>query len=246
MTMTNPQQIAAQIATMRERLASAAQRVGRDPAAVTLIAVTKTHPPAAVLAALAANITDMGENRVQEAVEKAAQLEAEQATLRWHLIGHLQRNKAKQAAALFAMIHSLDSLRLAETLSHHAQELRSTPLPVLLQVNVSGEASKEGFDLPGGVEHEALPQFREQVAQIATLPGIRIEGLMTIAPIVAVPEQARPVFRALRLLRDDLAATLPGLALHQLSMGMSDDAEVAVEEGATMVRLGRAVFGTRG
>jgi PLP dependent protein len=239
-------QIAENIAAVRDRIARAAHAAGRDPAEVTLVAVSKTHPAEAVLAALEAGAADFGENRVQEAEQKILALEAERARLRWHLIGHLQRNKARLAARLFDRIHSVDSLRLAEALDRYAAELRPEhPLSILLQVNVSGETSKEGFDLPGALANPALPAFVAEVERIAALPNLRLEGLMTIAPLVEDAERVRPVFRDLRLLRDALSERVPGLALSQLSMGMSDDLDVAIAEGATLVRVGRAIFGAR-
>lgn len=189
----------------------------------------------------------MGENRVQEASEKMELMSAERARIRWHLIGHLQRNKAKQAAH-FDMVHSIDSLRVAEALSHQveAQSLvGQRRLPVLLQINVSGEASKEGFDLPGGIAHPGLPSLLAEVERILALPHLEVQGLMTIAPWGDDPQAARPTFRALRLLRDELARRFPAFSWHHLSMGMTDDFEVAIEEGATLVRVGRAIFGSR-
>ncbi len=243
--------IARNIAAVRARIAAAADRVGRDPAAVTLVAVTKTQPPEAVAAALAAGVADFGENRVQEAAEKMPLVEA--AGLRWHLIGHLQRNKARKAAAIFDLIHSLDSVRLAETLDRYVEVDAplhtygtSRRLPVLLQVNIAGEAQKEGFELAGGLgNREALPGFWEDVARILGLQHLDVRGLMTIAPYVADPEQVRPVFRALRELRDELAVRFPAASWQELSMGMTGDFEVAVEEGATLVRVGTAIFGER-
>lgn len=232
------------VARVRVRIAAAARRAGRSPAEITLVAVTKTHPAEAVAAALAAGVPDTGENRVQEAAEKVAQLASQRGAIRWHLIGHLQRNKARLAAELFDMIHSLDSLRLAEALSRHGDNRDA--LDVLLQVNVSGEASKEGFALPGGAENRAaLPAFLADVGRIVALPGIRVRGLMTVAPWGSDPEAARPAFRALRLLRDELAQGFPQADWSQLSMGMTDDFEVAIAEGATIVRVGRAIFGER-
>lgn len=240
--MSDP--IQQRVEQVRERIAAAAQRAGRSPAAITLVAVTKTHPAEAVAAALATGVADMGENRVQEASEKIAQLASQRGAIRWHLIGHLQRNKARQAAELFDLVHSLDSLRLAEALSRNVSAQRV--LDVLLQVNVSGEASKEGFGLPGGVENRAaLPALLADVERIVALPGLRVRGLMTVAPWGSDPEQARPTFRALRLLRDELSRRFPQADWSQLSMGMSDDFAVAIEEGATIVRVGRALFGQR-
>ena len=242
------QQIAHNIAAIRERIAAAAVRAGRSPDEITLIAVTKTHSARRVDLALAAGVTDCGENRVQEADEKIELLRESGA--RWHLIGHLQRNKAKRAAALFDMIHSLDSLKLAEALNRHVEEaslLGQRRLPVLLQVNVSGEATKEGFDLVGGVTNQtALASLVEAARQIVALPQLDVQGLMTVAPYSDDPEDARPVFRALRELRDELTRQIPEAAWQHLSMGMTGDFEVAIEEGATLVRVGRAIFGERG
>jgi hypothetical protein len=239
--------IAHHIEAVRGRIAAAARRAGRQPDAITLVAVTKTHPPQVVQQAIAAGVIHLGENRVQEAQEKIAALQAERARVRWHLLGHLQRNKAKAALSLFDSIQTLDSLRLAETLNHQAQQATpAQPFPVLLQVNVSGEASKEGFALPGGLEnHERLSGFMAQVAEVLALPHLQVRGLMTIAPYSDDPQTARPVFRRLRLLRDDLARRFPAADWSQLSMGMSSDFEVAIEEGATIVRIGRALFGER-
>ncbi|WP_029215134.1 YggS family pyridoxal phosphate-dependent enzyme [Kallotenue papyrolyticum] len=243
--MQREQQIADNLARVRERIAAAARRSGRASEAITLVAVTKTHGPAIVRLAQAAGITDCGENRVQEAEQKIAALR--DLPLRWHLIGHLQRNKARRAVALFDLIHSVDSLRLAQTLDRLvAEQAPPRRLPVLLQINVSGEASKEGFDLPGGLDNrQALPAFYATIAQIVALPHLELRGLMTIAPYSNDPETTRPVFRALRLLRDDLARRFPQAGWNQLSMGMTNDFEVAIEEGATIVRIGRALFGER-
>lgn len=250
-TVDRAQQIADNVTAVQERIAAAAQRAGRNPAEVTLIAVTKTHPATLIVEALAAGLADCGENRVQEAEEKIALLGA--AETRWHLIGHLQRNKARRAATLFDMIHSVDSLKLAEMLDRQVAEdwaqqaaTDQRRLPVLLQINVSGEASKEGFALAGGREQQvALPPFFETVAQIAALPHVNVQGLMTVAPYSDNPADARPTFRALRLLRDELARRVPGASWQHLSMGMTGDFEVAIEEGATLVRVGRAIFGVR-
>ena len=250
--MEQVEEITRNVAAVRERIAVAATRAGRDPSGVTLVAVSKTHPPALVEAAAVAGVTDFGENRVQEAAEKIPEVTATPG-LRWHLIGHLQRNKARKAAAIFDLIHSLDSVRLAETLDRHvAQDTPPHPdgtlrrLPVLLQVNIAGESQKEGFDLAGGLgNREALPGFWEDVQHILDLQHLDVRGLMTIAPYVADPEQVRPVFRALRELRDELAVRFPAASWQELSMGMTGDFEVAVEEGATLVRVGTAIFGER-
>jgi PLP dependent protein len=238
---------AERLAAVQQRIAAAARRAGRDPQEITLVAVTKTHPPEMIAAAIEAGALQLGENRIQEAEAKIAALSARRPQLTWHLIGHLQRNKARRAAALFDMVHSVDSLRLAESLSRAAaEEHNGKVLPILLQVNVSGEAGKEGFDLPGGAENRAqLPPFLSTVEQILALPALRVSGLMTIAPFVDDPQTVRPVFRDLRRLREALAQHFPAANWQHLSMGMTDDFEVAIEEGATIVRIGRAIFGER-
>lgn len=213
-------------------MAAACQRAGRSPDDVTIVGVSKTFPPALVAEACRAGLADVGENRVQEATAKVPDVQALGCRPRWHLVGHLQRNKVKTAMGLFDIIQSVDSARLAEAISRHAENLptgRESPLPVLLEVNVAGEASKFGF---------APEELAPAVEQMAGLPGLAVQGLMTVAPLVENPEDVRPVFRKLRLLRD-------ALGLHHLSMGMTDDFEVAIEEGATMVRIGRAIFGPR-
>ncbi len=179
---------------------------------------------------MALGVVDFGENRIQEALPKIAALGPGP---RWHLIGHLQRNKVRRAVEAFTLIHSVDSLPLAEAIARRA-EGSGAPAPVLLQVNVAAEPQKRGF------APEALPEVARRVA---ALPAIRLRGLMTIAPLVENAEDVRPVFRRLRELRDALAAEWP--AGDELSMGMSDDFEVAVEEGATLIRVGRAIFGER-
>jgi pyridoxal phosphate enzyme (YggS family) len=215
--------VAERLALICERAARAAERAGRAPAEVTIVAITKSFPPEAIEEAAAAGIAHIGENRVQEAAAKIPSLHHLPVT--WHMVGHLQTNKAKTALELFDIIQSVDSLRLAEALSHRAER----PVPVLLEVNAAGEASKFGFSPP------EVPQAAEAVAR---LPHLNVCGLMTIAPLVSDPEEVRPLFRELRRLRD-------ALGLAELSMGMTDDFEVAIEEGATMVRIGRAIFGGR-
>jgi hypothetical protein len=223
--------VAGAVAAARRRIAAAAERAGRDPAAVRLVAVSKTVAAERVAEVVAAGVTDLGENRVQEAVAKRPQLPA---GVRWHMVGHLQTNKAARAAATFAVVHSVDSVRLAETLAaRRPAELGE--LEVLLEVELTGLPGHTGF-AAGGLD--------EAVAAIGALGGLRLRGLMTMAPPVAEPERARPAFARLRVLRDELEQRC-GQALPELSMGMSDDFEVAVEEGATVVRLGRAIFGER-
>jgi len=218
--------IARNLHDVERRIAQAAQRAGRSPAEITIVAVTKGLTAQAIEAALEAGIRHIGENRVQEAREKIARLSNLQPCPTWHMVGHLQTNKVKTAVEIFDIIHSIDSLRLAEALSGRA---RNT-VPVLLQVNISGEEPKSGFS------EAELPKAAEDVARLSML---KVKGLMTIAPLVSDPEEVRPIFRRLRELRDSLG-------LEHLSMGMSDDFEVAVGEGATMVRIGRAIFGERG
>lgn len=233
MTELSAEQLAENIAYVRGRIAEAAQKAGRDPAEITLIAVSKTRPVELVEIAYTLGVTDFGENRVQEALPKVEHFHPE--GLRWHLIGHLQSNKAGKVTGPFSCIHSIDSLHLAQVLSRHAQE-RGIQLAILLQVNVAGEASKEGV---APAEASALAR------QIVGLPALQIEGLMTVAPLVHSPEEARPVFHQLRLLRDRLRIEVPASAWEQLSMGMTDDYTIAIEEGATLVRVGRAIFGPR-
>ena len=210
---------------LQNRIARACQKAGRSPDEVTLVAVSKTVQASAIEAAFNAGIRHFGESRVQEAERKIEQLRRLKPGITWHMVGHLQTNKAKTAAAIFDIIHSVDSLNLAETLNNCSPKR----LPILIQVNVSAEATKGGFML-SGVE-EAMKQMRR-------LPNLEVQGLMTIAPWVDNAEEVRPVFRQLRQLRD-------ALELKHLSMGMSDDFEVAIEEGATLVRIGRAIFGER-
>lgn len=233
------------LSAVRARITAAARRANRDPAAIRLVGVTKAHPADMIRAALDAGLCDIGENRVQEAEAKMAALGAERQRLTWHLIGHLQTNKAKKAALLFDMVHSVDSLRLAQLLDRYAAEAQGR-LPILLQVNVSGEATKSGFDLHGwDAQSDVYERFCADVEQIVALPHLDVRGLMTIAPWAPDPEAARPVFRAVRRLRDDLAQRFPATAWRELSMGMTDDFEIAIEEGATIVRIGRAIFGER-
>ena len=217
--------VAEQLARVRERMAAACRQAGRSPDEVTLVGVSKGVPAQRVAEAHAAGLQDVGENRVQEAAAKIEALAAQGVRPRWHLVGHLQTNKAKTIAGLFVILHSVDSVRLAQALSRRAPE----PLPILLEVNVAQEASKFGF-----TPREVASALRS----IADLPNLEVRGLMTVAPQTDEPESVRPVFQRLRELRDELG-------LRELSMGMTNDFEVAIEEGATMVRVGRAIFGER-
>ncbi|MDZ4163768.1 MAG: YggS family pyridoxal phosphate-dependent enzyme [Smithellaceae bacterium] len=221
------------IQTIRQRITEAAARAGRKAEEVKLMAITKTVPDDLIGEAIAAAVDLIGENYVQEAQRK---IEIMGRTLPWHLTGHLQTNKAKYAVNLFEMIHSLDRLALARELDRRAAAAGLT-MAVLIEVNTGGEATKSG--IPPG---EAIPLIRE----VAKLSHLAIRGLMTMPPWFADPQEARPFFRALRLLRDQVRQeAIPGVEMTELSMGMSDDFEVAVEEGATIVRVGRAIFGAR-
>lgn len=233
--------VAENLARVREQIHSAARRAGRSPDEITLVAVSKTFPVEAVLEAYAAGARDIGENRVEEAGEKipAVNRQLGREPLRWHLIGHLQRRKARDAAALFDMVQSIDTLRLAETLSRHAAQA-GKQVPVLLQVNIGSDPQKFGF------APEPRGDLIREMEKLLALEGLRVGGLMTIGPLVSTAEQARPFFRALRELRDELARRYPNAQWHELSMGMTDDYAVAIEEGATFVRIGRAIFGQRG
>jgi PLP dependent protein len=216
---------------VRDRIAAAVRRSGRAADAVTLVAVSKTVPVAVVDEAIAAGATLLGENRVQEAQQKIAALAGRAS---WHLLGHLQTNKAKLAVELFARIHSLDSLRLASELDRYAA-LAGREIRCLLQVNLGAEAQKSGAD---------ASELRPILEGAARLGHLRVDGLMAIPPFLPDPEAVRPYFRRLRLLRDALAQD--GFSLPELSMGMTHDFEVAIEEGATLVRIGTGIFGPRG
>ena len=227
--------IADRVAAVRERVARAAEHALRPPQSITLVAVSKTFPAEAVRSAFEAGLRDFGENRVQEAEPKIRALgDLVGAGLRWHLIGHLQSNKARRAAALFDAVHSVDSLDLGRRLAGAAHEA-GRELRALVQVDLAGEQTK--FGLPETELMAALEGLRGT-------PGIRVEGLMLLPPLFDVAERARPFFRRLRGLLEG-AAGAGLLAGRELSMGMSHDFEVAIDEGATMVRVGTAIFGDR-
>jgi pyridoxal phosphate enzyme (YggS family) len=226
--------IADRLAGVRRRIAAAATSAGRNPSSIQLIAVSKTFPIDAVREAFAAGQRDFGENKVQEGLQKVER--SADLPIRWHLLGHLQTNKARKAVSAFAMIQSIDGVELLRKLDRAAEESGRTP-ELLIQVDLAGEATK--FGAPPG---EVPRLFEAAVACRAA----RIVGLMTLPPIPDMPEDARPWFRRLRDLRDGwLASGVPGPMLRELSMGMSGDFEVAIEEGATMVRVGTAIFGSR-
>ncbi|HEV8306998.1 MAG TPA: YggS family pyridoxal phosphate-dependent enzyme [Methylomirabilota bacterium] len=226
-------QIGANVAAVRERVARAAERAGRRPDAVLIVAVSKTVPVERIQAAIDAGVPALGENRVQEAREKIAVLGR---SVPWHLVGHLQTNKVRDALACFDVIQSLDRLPLAETLSARAVR-EGRRAEVLVQVNVADESSKGGF---------RPAALRPALEAMAGMPGLRLRGLMTIPPLPRDPEESRPYYRELAKLRETARGWGLGPDLGELSMGMSGDFEVAVEEGATLVRVGTAIFGPRG
>lgn len=225
--------IAHQLAAVNLRIRRAAESAGRDPDTVRLVAVSKTRPAEDVEAAAGAGQLLFGENYVQELVAKADQV---RLPVQWHCIGHLQSNKVRQLAGIVSMIHSVDRLSLAEEISRQWGRLEGC-CDILVQVNVAQEATKSGT-----TADEALALVR----RVAQLPHLRVRGLMTMPPFFDDPEAARPYFRQLRLLADGIrAAAIPGVDMAELSMGMSGDFEVAVAEGATLVRVGTAIFGER-
>jgi PLP dependent protein len=241
-------EIAQNIAQVQERIAAACRRAGRLPEEVRLIAVSKTVPPERIREAYDAGLRDFGENRVQEAEAKRPALR--ELDITWHMIGHLQTNKARTARELFRWIHSVDSLRLAEKLDRASAAISggesanlkalgsiAAPVPVLIEVNLGGEAAKSGVE-----EGEVLDLARG----ISALRALSLRGLMTVPPFTEDPERARPYFSRLREHRKVIdSARLPNVSMDELSMGMSHDFEVAIEEGATLVRIGTAIFGPR-
>ena len=226
--------VASRLADVGRRITAAAASAGRDPASIQLIAVSKTFPIQAVREAFAAGQRLFGENKVQEGLQKVAT--SADLSIRWHLLGHLQTNKARKAVSAFAVIQSVDSLELLQKLDRAAEESGRAP-ELLIQVDLAGEATKFGA---------APPEVPRLFEAADACRAARVVGLMTLPPIPDTPEDARPWFRRLRALRDEwLASGVPASMLRELSMGMSADFEVAVEEGATMVRVGTAIFGSR-
>jgi pyridoxal phosphate enzyme (YggS family) len=238
--------LAENLANVRATIAAACARAGRPADSVSLVAVSKTQPPEALLEAIACGQTHFGENRVEEAVGKIQAVKARTPqSLTWHMVGHVQSRKARDAVAVFDFIHSLDNPKLAERYARFAIEMGRN-ISVLLECNVSGEASKSGFDAARWREDRAQREsLWNDIRRIIELSGIHVSGLMTMAPLVDDPEKARPTFVALRALRDALASDFPAADWTALSMGMTDDYAVAIEEGATIVRVGRAIFGPR-
>ena len=225
--------ISSNIDAIKQRITLAALRAGRDPLSIKLMAVTKTVGQERILKAIEAGLTMLGENYVQEAKDKIAAI-GDHA--QWHMIGHLQTNKAKYAVKLFDCVHSVDRLELAQELDKRAGQI-NRKLNVLIEVNVSGEESKSGIE---------KTQVLELVRQVAPSPNLAVRGLMTMAPYSDNPENSRPYFKALRNLRDVInRADIASISMEELSMGMTDDFEVAIEEGATIIRVGRAIFGKR-
>ncbi len=229
--------IAENVARVRERIAAAAARVGRDPHPITLMAVSKTVDRERIRQASEAGVRVFGENRVQEFEEKFPGPE-DRKDAEWHLIGHLQTNKAKKAAELFDAVDSLDSQRLAQRLNHAFGTVGKV-LPVLIEINVGGEASKSGIPLDS-------PDLEKLLQEMGNCEHLQVHGLMAVPPFTSNPEAARPYFRLVRDLRDSIALRkLPRIQTDTLSMGMSHDFEVAIEEGSTCVRVGTAIFGER-
>jgi len=229
-------QLSIRLAGIRARLAAAAKSRGRAPEEVKLIAISKTHPASVIKRVIGFGAVDIGENRVQEAEGKIKEVGRNAA--RWHLVGHLQANKARRAVTLFDVIHSLDSLDLAQRLDRLCVEEGIETLAVLIQVDLGHEETKSGID---------ESELTHMVEGVGPLPRLELTGLMTLPPFFDDPEQSRPYFRRLRQLRDELAARGAfGAGKGELSMGMTNDFEVAIEEGATMVRVGTAIFGERG
>lgn len=226
-------EMARTITELTEEIASACRRAGREPAEVKLIAVSKNFEPAIIKEAYQSGLKVLGENRVQELKRKKNELPED---IEWHLIGTLQRNKVKDVIGEVALIHSVDSLSLAQEISKQALK-RGIEVKILLQVNIAGEISKHGF---------SPTEVLDLVKEICTLPGIKIRGLMTVAPLAPEPEIVRSVFRQLKELSCTIERlALPNLEMQELSMGMSDDFTVAIEEGATLLRIGSRIFGTR-
>jgi len=245
--------ITANLEALYQRINSAAQRAGRSSNDITLVAVTKTHPVETVVEAYQAGLRHFGENRAPEGKEKIVALSeqlgdiSEDARPQWHFIGHVQ---SRQVSILldggFDLIHSVDSLKLAQRISRLAVRDDYPVINILLQCNVSGEGTKSGFELSHWpANKEPFVTFIEEINQIAKLDKITIQGLMTMAPLSNNPEEARPTFRGLAALREKLQLEMPKLDWRHLSMGMTDDFEVAIEEGATIIRVGRAIFGER-
>jgi PLP dependent protein len=232
--MEPPSDIAGAVSRVRERIAAACARAGRDPAEVTLVAVSKTHGPDAIRAAHAAGLRHFGESYAQELRDKADALP--DLDLQWHFVGRIQTNKVRYIVGTASLVHAVDRLEAAQALSDRVERTGASPLEVLVSVNVGQEASKGG----------ATPETAVALCgQVADMPGLRLRGLMCLPPFTEDPEGARPYFDRLRVLSDEIRGKIPVPGTFQLSMGMSHDIEVAIEAGATLVRVGTALFGER-
>ena len=231
-TSTYDERVTESLPKIQDRISEAAGRSGRSSEEVTLVAVTKAHPIEAVQAALSHGLFDLGENRTEELAWKHATVEDGRA--QWHMIGHVQRRKAPRLVGIADLVHSIDSVRLAERLSRAAVEAGEV-VPVLVQVNTSGEESKGGFQGGG---------LKDQVLSVLVLPGLEVRGLMTMAPFTSVEASLRRTFEGVRILHEELRA-FEGYCGDHLSMGMTNDFEIAIEEGSTMIRIGTALFGKR-
>jgi hypothetical protein len=245
--------IAQNIQAVRQRIDAAAHRAGRLPQEITLVAVSKTQPPELVIEACQSGLRHFGENRVPEGNQKALALaewlarQENAGAAKWHFIGHIQSRQAELVLeGHYGLLHSVDSLKLARRLNRLAAQNQTGPINVLLQCNVSGEVSKFGFDLnQWQTDPRQLATFVSEVEAISQLEHVAVQGLMTMAPWSANPEDTRPTFRSLFALRETLRTKAPQFQWPQLSMGMTDDFEIAIEEGATIIRVGRAIFGER-
>ncbi|MGB1286931.1 MAG: YggS family pyridoxal phosphate-dependent enzyme [Aggregatilineales bacterium] len=233
------------IETLRRNIAAACQTAGRSPDEITIVAISKRHPEQAILEAMQTGLMHFGENRVAETQDKVSSIAAQVETLpNWHMVGHIQSRKAKHIPGLFDTVHSVDSVKLAKKLAQSSANA-NVILNIFLEINISGEASKSGFDAYQWTQHKTKRDtLWQQIREIIALPALNVQGFMTMAPHGDNPEATRPIFRDLAMLRDtvqdDLSVTLP-----DLSMGMSNDYMVAIEEGATLIRPGTAIFGTR-
>jgi hypothetical protein len=232
-------QIKANYESVRESILSTAIKTGRRPESIRLVVVTKTHPLESVLAAVDAGVRDFGENYAEEAAEKIGTIG--QSDITWHMIGHIQSRKADLVAKSFDIIHSVDSVKLASRLDRFCGKY-GRRLPFLLECNVSGEESKFGFAV---ADRSKWPALSEEVNKIVQMPNLQLQGLMTMPPFFNSPEQSRPFFRSLRSLRDYLEVQFPSCDWRELSMGTSVDYSTAIEEGATIVRIGTAILGSR-
>lgn len=237
--------IAANLKAVQETIGAACARANRNPDEITLVAVSKTHPVEAVLSAIASGVRHFGENRVEEAVDKIPAVNAQTAIKPvWHMIGHIQSRKAKLVLPLFDRVHSIDTVKLAQKLSELAAA-ENRVLPVMLEVNISGEEAKYGFEVSDWQSKPDIKAtFWRDMETLVQLPNLEVRGLMTMAPFYDEMERTRPVFAAMTELREQLQADFH-VMLPDLSMGMTNDYPIAIEEGATIVRIGRAIFGER-